>query len=210
MDAILSRRSEDFGRVNSLSDVAALADETNYAKDIQKERDKAYQEGYAAAICDRELYWRSKNECLQQSHDNEIADLRELFESCTSEAISKAIRDSVKCLSNSLEYEVMRILESVLEIGISRKAAIEFSEIIIDFLKKGDCGHIKIQAPKNFHSLIEECLGEYSSMVCYEDSEKVEFSSKICGGVITTRLESWFSDVKKIEAGRFSNELSKR
>ncbi len=122
--------------------------------------------------------------------------MRELFESSTRKAIAIAVRDSFKCFSDSLECEVIRILKSVLDIGLSRKAAIEFAAVVVDFLKKGDCGKIVIHGPKNLHSLIEECLGEYSSAVCYENADTVEFSTKIFGSVIKTRLESWLSDLK--------------
>ncbi|AKK20371.1 hypothetical protein G293_03725 [Candidatus Liberibacter africanus PTSAPSY] len=204
MDSILSRL-EDFSRVSSLSDIVVPEDQTvstvgvkfDSLADFQKEQDKAYQEGYKKAICDRELYWKSKNNLMQQYHDNKMADLRELFESCTTEAISIAVRDSFKCFSDSLEIEVAQVLKSILDISFSRKAAIEFSRVIIDLLKKGDCGKIVVHCPNSFHSLIEELLGEYSPMVCYEDSDTVEFSSKISGSIITTRLESWSSDVKK-------------
>ncbi|WP_333948068.1 hypothetical protein [Candidatus Liberibacter brunswickensis] len=202
MDAILSRL-EDFSIVSSLSEKVGFSDTTNVdlisspCINYQKERDKAYQEGYNKAVNDLELHWKSKNNSIKQSYENEIADLRELLESCTSKAISVAVRDCFKCFSNSLESEAIRILKSILDIGFSNKAAIEFSRIIIDSLKKGHCGKIVIHCPKNFHSLIEELLGDYSPMVCYEDSNTVEFYTKISDSLITTQLESWSSDVKR-------------
>ncbi|MBY7649300.1 MAG: hypothetical protein C4617_02100 [Candidatus Liberibacter europaeus] len=206
METMLSRL-EDFSQANSFSNDIIPSDKITTSTpdiqidsmpDIKLERDKSYQEGYEAAIADQELYWKSEINSLQISHRNEIVDLRESFAEHTSEYISVTMKDSVKLLLDSLEHEVGRALGSILDIGISRKAAIELGKFISDVLKKGECGVITIHGPKNLHPLIQQRLAEYSSMVRYEDTDQIEFSTQISGSVITTRLESWSSDIKKI------------
>ncbi|MBA5724078.1 hypothetical protein [Candidatus Liberibacter sp.] len=204
IDRMLSRL-EDFSQVNSLVDTMASPDKSasRIAKkkssviDVQLERNTAYQEGYAAAKGDQED-WESKIAVLQEAHLSEISDLRAKFEAYTGEMISIALKDVVKSLSNSLEREVVRILMTVLEVGLARKSAVELAKCVTDFLKKGECDWITVHGSKSLHKLIKKHLGEYSSMVRYKVSDEMELSTEISHCLITTRLESWATDVKKI------------
>ncbi|MBL0848510.1 MAG: hypothetical protein EU981_00155 [Candidatus Liberibacter ctenarytainae] len=207
MNDIMLSHLEDFSRGNLSSNSIVSPDEKisttdtdidSIAIDIQIERDKAYQQGYADSAREQEDRWKSHIESLQTVHCNEIADNRKKFESCTSDFISAAIKDSIKLLSDSFEHELIRILAPFLEVEISRNAARALAACIVDVFKKGECGTIKIHGPKNLHAFIEQYLGEYSPMVLCEDSNQIDFSTEISGGIVSTRLESWLSDVKKL------------
>ncbi|AHA27752.1 hypothetical protein lam_385 [Candidatus Liberibacter americanus str. Sao Paulo] len=205
MNTILSRL-EDFSKDNSSSDDvfnsyqinSIRTDTVDSTLNTQLELENAYQKGYEAAVNEQKIYWERKIEDLNMANCDEIAKQKELFEVRISEYVSLSFKDSIKLILDPLENYLVCILSTILEKGIARKVAVDLVEFVDDMFKRGECGVITIHCPKNLHSIIQQSLEEYSSMILYKDSESVELSAQISGNVITTRLESLFNDVKKI------------
>lgn len=209
MSAALTKYLKDFSQfvpaeepVTLELDMPALAFESEWAPsveptiDLEEEKRKAFEEGEQAARQRLEDEHQAELEALKARHDEELEAQRIRFEEEIAGHLATSVVTMKQAVNQHVEDACLKVLSHFVEEELARKTAAELSVQIMQDIKDGYAGTIRISGPEHLLSRLRKDLDDVDNHIDFDTSDDIDIQVQMDNSVLMTRLSEFFQSLR--------------
>lgn len=210
MSASLARYLKDFG---TPPPPAVIADDldmfaSDFAEplalpaeepvDIEAERAEAHAKGRQEATDEWEQRAAEDRAALIQTHEAEMAALKERLEGEVVAIIADRIEAIAAATARDVADQTARVLAPLIEEAIAAKATADLAELIKAAILEGDVNAVTVRGPAAMFEALRERLGENATVIRHVETDDIDLTVELGDASLVTRMSAWSASLKKV------------
>lgn len=199
MSLAFAQHLEDFGQPSGMEPIQMFGTPAAMNIDIEKDiqvdvaaiRAAAYQEGFDAALAEMQAKHDNAQNAMQQSHNQDLAQLETELGQSMAQNITDGFRGQVDDNCAKISQEVGKILSHFVSQELTELSVHQLQELIKSAFAENESAQIKIEGPQVLVEKVQQSLGDEFAKIEVHQNDDINLSVEIDQTLMVTKLDAW-------------------